>query len=439
MTDRHPVRASLLASLVLAGLACAACTETSAGPGPSTSGPGATVGAAGPSGAAAGGFAGGIDPATAFTALAASYLTTPGPVEMSDGTVHLAYELVLTNASPLPVRVDRIELHDAATSALVPGAIGRVDLTPLSGGTQAEGTTSPGAGSTSVTIAPSSTDIAWVDVVFPQRSAVPATIEHVVGGAVIRPDGTAVPQQIRLGLTATATDGPVVLGSPVAAGTWYMSEGCCADDTHHRRGLAPVNGSLLVPQRFAIDFYKLDDQHRSWVGDPTTLESYLAYRQPILAASAGTVVAALDGFRNNPDLPRPPTPPAITETVGNHVIVKIADGVYVLYGHMDPGSVAVHVGDKVTRGQQIGLIGTSGNSTTPHLHFQILTTPTYFPADSTPWAFDSFTLLGRVTERLWDDNMGLEPTGVLPFAAATPSSQRTNELPLDRDVIQLGS
>ncbi len=106
---------------------------------------------------------------------------------------------------------------------------------------------------------------------------------------------------------------------------------------------------------------------------------------------------------------------------------------------MDPGSVAVRVGDTVTRGQQLGLIGTSGNSTTPHLHVQILTTPTYFPADSKPWAFDSFTLLGRVTARLWDDNMGLEPTGVLPFAAATPSSKRTDELPLDRDVVQFGS
>ncbi len=324
MGDRHAARAGLVATLALAALACAACTETRIGPAPSTASsagsgsPGGSTGSAGAStagspagssagGTATGGVAGGIDPGTGFTALAASFLTTPGPVEMSDGKVHLTYELVLANASSLPMRVDGVELHDAATSALVPGATGRVDLTPLGGGTEAEGTTSPGAGNTSVTITPSTTDIAWVDVVFPQRSAVPATIEHLVSGALLRPDGTAVPQQLRLGRTATATDGPVVLGAPVPAGTWYMSEGCCADDTHHRRGLAPLNGSLLVPQRYAIDFYKLDDQHRSWVGDPTKLESYLAYRQPILAASSGTVVAALDGFKNNPDLPEPPT------------------------------------------------------------------------------------------------------------------------------------
>ena len=70
---------------------------------------------------------------------------------------------------------------------------------------------------------------------------------------------------------------------------------------------------------------------------------------------------------------------------------------------------------------------------------QILSTPTYFPADSKPYAFDSFTLLGHITARLWDDNLGLQPTGTLPFAAANPSSARTNQLPLDRDVVQFGS
>ena len=57
-----------------------------------------------------------------------------------------------------------------------------------------------------------------------------------------------------------------------------------------------------------------------------------------------------------------------------------------------------------------------------------------------PDAFDRFTLLGRITQRLWDDNLGLEPTGTLPFEAANPPSPpRTNALPLDRDVVQFGS
>ncbi len=417
--------------VVVASLGCASCTGTGGGPGPGGSSPTAAV-------APAGTFQSGIDRTAKVTQLSASFVTSPEPVEMTDGKVHLTYELVLTNVAPAPVRVDGIELHDAATSALVPGTTGRVDLTPLQVGTEAEGVSQPGPSNTSVTIAPTTTDIAWVDVVFPQRSAVPATIEHVVSGAVLAPNAPPVPVQMRLGRTNPATDGPAVVGAPVPSGTWYMSEGCCAD-SHHRRGIEPVNGVLEVPQRYAIDFYKLDDQHRTWIGDPSKLASYLSYRQPILSAAAGTVVAAQDGLANSAEVPHPTNLATVKETVGNHVIVQISDGVYVLYAHMDPGSVAVRVGDRITRGQQLGLIGNSGISTTPHLHFQFLTTPTYFPADSRPYAFDTFTLLGHVPTRLWDDNLGLQPTGALPFQAANPSSTRTNELPLDRDVVRFGS
>ena len=135
---------------------------------------------------------------------------------------------------------------------------------------------------------------------------------------------------------------------------------------------------LEVPQRYAVNLFKLDDQHRSWVGDPSQLSSYVSYRQPILAAAAGTVVAAQDGLPNSAEIPHPTNLATVKETVGNHVIVQISDEIYVLYAHMDPGSVAVRVGDRVARGQQLGRIGNSGISTTPHLHFRILTTPTYF-------------------------------------------------------------
>jgi biotin carboxyl carrier protein len=424
---------------VCAGLLAAGCGAAASTPGPALAAGTAPAAAAPPPTPPTVPFQSGIDRAAKVTQLSASFVRTPEPVEMSDGKVHLTYELVLTNVAPAPVRVDRIELHDAATTALVPGATGRVDLTPLQVGAEAEGVSQPGPGNTSVTIAPTTTDIAWVDVVFPQRSAVPATIEHVVSGAVLAPDAPPAPVQMRLGRTNPATDAPPVVGAPVPAGTWYVSEGCCADDTHHRRGIEPVNGVLEVPNRYAIDFYKLDDQHRTWIGDPSQLGSYLSYRQPILSAAAGTVVAAQDGLANSAEIPAPTNLATVEETVGNHVIVQMSDGVYVLYAHMDPGSVAVRVGDQVSRGQQLGLIGNSGISTTPHLHFQILTTPTYFPADSTPYVFDSFTLLGRIPVRLWDDNLGLQPTGALPFEAANPPSARANELPLDRDVVRFGS
>lgn len=55
---------------------------------------------------------------------------------------------------------------------------------------------------------------------------------------------------------------------------------------------------------------------------------------------------------------------------GNWVKVKHADGQETIYGHMKQGTVAVSVGQRVTCGQKLGQVGSSGYSTGPHLHFE---------------------------------------------------------------------
>ena len=379
----------------------------------------------------------GISPGTAFTPVDVSTLTDPEPVKASDGKVHLAYELVLTNATAFPARIDQVEVRDAATHRdilVLTGAALRADLTTAAGQTGDEDSTDP-TSTGSKTMPSSATWIAWLDVTVAARTDVPQRLEHQVAGALLPPAGPPVPFQANVGSVPVSTQAPPVLSPPVKGGTWYMSEGCCNDDTHHRRGLAPINGHLAVPQRFAIDFFRLDAEHRAWVGDPSKLTSYLSYRQPVIAAAPGTVVATRNDLPSSTALPHPPPIPPINQTVGNFVIEQIGPGVYVLYAHFDPGSVKVHLGQKVSRGQLLGRIGTSGNSTTPHLHFQLLTTPTFFPTDSRPYVFDHFDLLGRITQRLWDDNLGLEPTGRLPFQAAVHPGPRSDELPLDRAVV----
>src|SRR6202047_99486 len=63
---------------------------------------------------------------------------------------------------------------------------------------------------------------------------------------------------------------------------------------------------------------------------------------------------------------------AIEEADGNLVILDLGGGRYALYAHLDPGSVRVHKGDAVKRGQVIGLVGNTGNSLAPHLHFHVM-------------------------------------------------------------------
>lgn len=372
-----------------------------------------------------------LTPETEFTALVVTPVTTPAPVAATDGKVHLAYELLLTNAAPFPYAMSSLSVVDPGTGktvATIGDDVVQRYVRPLND------TTEPvDVKSGPVTISPGATYIAWMDVAV-DRGTVPTSLKHRTTGALVTDSGPK-PADYTLTTVPVSDVKAPVLASPVAGGDWYMSEGCCTDYTHHRNGFVPVNGAGQVPQRFAIDFFKVDAEGKTWKGDPSRLDSYFSYRQPILSAAAGTVVRSVDVFKNTTALPAPPSLSSITETVGNHVVVKIGPGQYLLYAHMDPGSVRVKVGDTVKVGQELGLIGSSGNSTSPHLHFQLQTEPTFFPTDALPYVFHAFTLLGSVSERIWDDNLSEQPTGRLPVDKIRPS-ERTDELPLDRTVVR---
>jgi Peptidase family M23 len=370
----------------------------------------------------------GISPDTQFTPVVASVLTDPVPVKASDGNYHLGYELILTNAAAFDVVLDTFEVRDARSKRVVL-SLTREDLelfmNPIS---------VPRDGERREPLIPSSAaSIVWLDVVAPHRTDIPRTVDHRVTG-VIKAGGEELPFESVVLPLPVSRDRPVVLGPPVAPGKWLVSEGCCANVSHHRNGLVAVDGALAVAQRFAIDFYLVDEENRTWIGDPTDLHSYLSYGQSAIAAANGTVVVAFDGLADQPP-PGPPPSRPITETVGNHVIVKVSDDTYLLYAHLKPGTIEVEVGDRLRRGDEIGEIGSTGNSSTPHLHFQVLTTPTFFPTDSTPFVFDRFNLVGYLTERIWDDDIGLQPTGTLPIVPADDPTRRTRVMPLDWDVI----
>ena len=370
----------------------------------------------------------GIGSNTQFTPLAGQVLTRPQAVKMSDGKYHLAYELLLTNATGVPIEIQTVEVRDDSNGDVLLSLGG----TDLSTATNSLGNITPDE--TSGPMAGSSMSIVWLDVTVATNEDIPEKVHHRVAGTIQTPAGQRPFEAIVSPLTVNRAD-PIVLAPPVPPGTWLMSEGCCKNFSHHRHGLASINGALWIPQRFAFDLFLLDQQNRTWIGDPKDVKSYLTYGQPALAAADGEVVAAFDGLPDQHPPEAPPIPP-ITDTVGNHVIIKVGSGVYLLYGHLKPKTVAVQVGQQVKAGQQVGELGTSGNSSTPHLHFQVITTPTFFPADSAPYVFNRFELVARETERIWDDNLGLQPDGTIPTEPVAESGPQQDALPLDRDIVK---
>ena len=79
-------------------------------------------------------------------------------------------------------------------------------------------------------------------------------------------------------------------------------------------------------------------------------------------------------------------------TPGGHVVIKYAASEYSFLAHLRPGSVTVDPGQRVERGQQVGRCGHSGNSSEPHLHFQVQDHPDFATATSLPVRFDDIEI-----------------------------------------------
>ncbi len=78
------------------------------------------------------------------------------------------------------------------------------------------------------------------------------------------------------------------------------------------------------------------------------------------------------------------------DIAGNHVIMKCKGGFFALFAHLRTKSITVHAGQQVVSGEPIGQVGHSGNSTAPHLHFQIMESAEIETAIGLPCAFRDY-------------------------------------------------
>jgi murein DD-endopeptidase MepM/ murein hydrolase activator NlpD len=191
-----------------------------------------------------------------------------------------------------------------------------------------------------------------------------------------------------------------------------------------------LNGRAFDSQRFAIDWEQLDPNARIYVGanskDPN---SYVIYGQPAYAVADARVIAAVDGLPDSPIGSFPAGLP-IDKADGNHVVLDLGEGHYVLYAHFAPYSVQVHEGQFVHRGQVLGKVGTSGNSSEPHLHFQVTDGPSTFLSSGVPYLLPKFTAThaGASTKAFDQAIIDGKPIATVPLPGP-PEHER--ELPLD--------
>jgi hypothetical protein len=203
-------------------------------------------------------------------------------------------------------------------------------------------------------------------------------------------------------------DDPVVVDLPLR-GEWTVEQ-----TPAHR---IPSHGTDILGMRYAFDFVRTDHRPGHHVHPAGTLRWLLVggrtrdcygWGEPVHAALGGEVTGAVDGVPEHEwvhpvrecaaavaaarrfGTGREPVDPRAL--AGNHVVIRTGD-VFALYAHLVPGSVAVRSGEHVPAGGVIGRVGHSGNSTAPHLHFQLMDAADARRARGIPCAFADYDVV----------------------------------------------
>ncbi|MFD6279994.1 M23 family metallopeptidase [Streptomyces sp. NPDC060209] len=194
-----------------------------------------------------------------------------------------------------------------------------------------------------------------------------------------------------------AKDRPAVEVGPPVTGRW-IALNSPADKV-------PSHGTHGYGQSYAIDIVAEPEEgsrppfRRLWpVARPN--RDFPAFDAPLVAVADGTVVHVSDGQRDHlsrnsgPALAYLMAVEALVRDmagarriVGNHIVLDIGDGAYAAYAHVRRGSLQVKAGDTVREGQVLARCGNSGNSSEPHVHFQLMDHPDLDVARGIPFTW----------------------------------------------------
>ena len=353
------------------------------------------------------------------TPLIGSVLAAPVPVPASDGKVHLAYEVQLTNVLAQEVTLASLAVLDRDVSLL------KLTGEQLAGRTRVVGNPTP-----TTKIGPAQNAVVWMDVALDKDAAIPERLVHSLSLSLPDPKPPLFPATMTIDIAPTAVESrkPIVLSPPLSGPGWLNGDGCCGMSAH-RLALNPIDGGLWTAERYAIDYVQLQPDGRLFGGDQAKLEDYPYFGDDILAVSDGPVVAAVDGLPEQ--IPgKSPTGLALDQYAGNHIVQDLGGGNYALYAHIKTSAVKVKVGDQLTAGQAIGEVGNTGNTDAPHLHFHVMSTSDPLRSNGLPFVFDEFRLDSRITEA--DSLLTGDPAQMQPGVRARDEK---DVMPMELDVM----
>jgi murein DD-endopeptidase len=320
----------------------------------------------------------------------------PGPAPQpfhADGHTHLLYELHLTNFAPISIQLTALDVlgdspaplavyhSDALTKIVIPVEKLAAAESPSGTGLQ--------------TIAEGRTVIIFVDLTLDSAVPTPKVLHHRFSFSVARQGKPYYEATLEGPCVSLLSDPVPVLRPPLRGHGWIAFNALGASD--HRRSLNAVDGRERIPQRFAIDWMRLGPDGALFHGDRKSNLNFYDYGAEVLAVANGRVSALYDGLPEyNGTTERSSRSVTIDNAIGNFVILDLGQSRFAVYAHLQPGSFRVKVGDSVKAGQLLALLGNSGNSDEPHLHFQLVNANAPMASEGVPYEFDTFTQLGFV-------------------------------------------
>jgi murein DD-endopeptidase MepM/ murein hydrolase activator NlpD len=151
--------------------------------------------------------------------------------------------------------------------------------------------------------------------------------------------------------------------------------------------------AVMPDQRWAYDLLITKDglTHQ---GDGTRLDQFYAYGREVLAPADGIVAHIEDGEPDGPIGQR-----RFVRAFGNYVVLEVATREFLFIAHLQPRSIRVSPGDRVSVGNMIGRAGNSGNSSEPHVHIHLQDRPMPSVAEGIPFHFHDYRVNGSKMAR----------------------------------------
>ncbi len=188
---------------------------------------------------------------------------------------------------------------------------------------------------------------------------------------------------------------------------------------HSPANRIPSHGTDQFAQTYAFDFVRIDNQKRYYskslwhhlIGKVLVEDCY-SWSQPVFAPFDGEIIDAGDGSSDRKNLnyikdivitsglfflPKIIRYGSLEKFIrsnllqifGNYIMIQGEEAI-ALFAHLRCGSLKISIGQHIVAGEMIAEVGHSGNSTAPHLHFQLIDTPDIFTAKGILCCFRSY-------------------------------------------------